>query len=100
MATYEVTCELVVQRTVWVDAKHGVEAAFLARQEVSKSQGVGSQEIAVVSSRREGVDHPYQFDLWSECCGSTFEGEVYDGCGRCSSCKEMSGSYKEEGEGE
>ena len=53
--------------------------SFLNCQEVSK--GVGPQE----------------FDLWSECCGSTFDGEIYHGHGRCSSCKEMSGSYTVEG---
>ena len=65
MATYEVVCEFVVQRTVWVEAKHGLEAEFLATQAVSNGQGVGPQEIAVVTSRRETI-HPYQFKFWKE----------------------------------
>jgi len=58
MATYEVTCELIMQRTVWVEAKHGVEAELLAQQIISKSTGVKETEIAVVSVSRE-TNHPY-----------------------------------------
>jgi len=65
MATYEVTCELIVQRTVWVEAKHGVEAKLLARKEISKSMGVKETEIAVVTAKRETA-HPYQFNFWRE----------------------------------
>ena len=65
MAKYEVTCELVVQRTVWVNAKHGVEAGLLARQEISKSMGVKETEIGVVNATRE-TSHPYQFNFWKE----------------------------------
>ena len=65
MATYEVTCELIVQRTVWVEAKHGVEATLLARKEISKSMGVKETEIAVVTAKRE-TTHPYQFNFWRE----------------------------------
>ena len=53
MATYEVTCELIVQRTVWVEAKHGVEAKLLARKEISKAMGVKETEIGVVTAKRE-----------------------------------------------
>jgi len=65
MATYEVTCELIVQRTVWVEAKHGVEAELLAQQMISKSMGVKETEIAVVNATRE-TTHPYQFKLGPE----------------------------------
>tara|TARA_R110001606_G_scaffold239725_2_gene387888 strand:+ start:379 stop:576 length:198 start_codon:yes stop_codon:yes gene_type:complete len=62
MAKYEVTCELIVQRTVWVNAKHGIEAGLLARQEISKSMGVKETEICVVNATRE----TYQFNFWKE----------------------------------
>jgi hypothetical protein len=66
LKTYEVTCELVVERTVWVKARHGVEAKALAREEISKNEGVEPDEIGIVDARRETVTHPYQFDLWRE----------------------------------
>jgi len=65
MAKYEVTCELVVRRTVWVNAKHGVEAEILARQEISKSMGVETKEVFVINAKRE-TSHPYQFNFWKE----------------------------------
>jgi hypothetical protein len=66
MATYEVTCEFVVSRTVWVDARHGVEAKELAKAEISEREGIPSDEVGVVDAQREMVTHPYQFDLWRE----------------------------------
>ena len=66
MATYEVTCEFVTHRTVWVDARHGVEAKELAKSEISEREGIPSDEVGVVDAKREMVTHPYQFDLWRE----------------------------------
>jgi hypothetical protein len=66
MATYEVTCEFLAQRTVWVEARHGVEAEFLARQKIAEQENLEIGEVAAASSKRETVTHPYQFDLWRE----------------------------------
>ena len=66
MATYEVICEFVVSRTVWVDARHGVEAKGLAKAEISKREGIPSEEVFIMDAQRETVTHPYQFDLWRE----------------------------------
>lgn len=65
MATYEVTCEFITQKTVWVTAKHGKEARNFARQEIFESTGVNPKEILVVKYTRE-TPHPYQFNLWKE----------------------------------
>jgi len=40
MATYEVACEFLAQRTVWVEARHGVEAEFLARQKIAEQENL------------------------------------------------------------
>jgi len=66
MATYQVICEFVVSRTVWVDARHGVEAKELAQAEISEREGIPSDEVGVVDAKRETVTHPYQFDLWRD----------------------------------
>ena len=66
MATYQVICEFVVSRTVWVDARHGVEAKELAQAEISEREGIPSDEVGVVDAQRETVTHPYQFDLWRD----------------------------------
>lgn len=66
MATYEVTCEFVVSRTVYVDARHGLEAKELAKAEISEREGIPNDEVGIVDAQREMVTHPYQFDLWRE----------------------------------
>ena len=66
MATYQVICEFVVSRTVWVDARHGVEAKELAKTEISEREGIPSDEVGIVHAKRETVTHPYQFDLWRD----------------------------------
>jgi len=66
MAVYEVTCEVIVERTVWVEARHGVEAKALAKAKLAERERVNAEEIGVVDARRETVTHPYQFDLWRE----------------------------------
>lgn len=66
MATYEVTCELVVERTVWVEARHGLEAKTLAKEKLAKHEGIEADEVCIMDARREVVTHPYQFDLWRE----------------------------------
>jgi len=66
MATYEVTCEFVAQRTVWVTARHGIEAKVLARQKIAEQEDLEIREVAAASSKRETVTHPYQFNLWRE----------------------------------
>ena len=53
MATYEVTCEFVVSRTVWVDARHGVEAKELAQAEISEREGIPSEEVFIMDAQRE-----------------------------------------------
>ena len=64
MATYEVTCEFVAERTVWVDARHGVEAKELAKAEISKRESIPTEEVGVVDAKRETMTHPYHFDFW------------------------------------
>ncbi len=45
MATYEVVCELVVERTVWVEARHGLEAKALAREKLAAHEGIQADEV-------------------------------------------------------
>ena len=66
MATYEVTCEFVAERTVWVEARHGVEAKDLAKAEISKRESIPTEEVGVVDAKRETMTHPYHFDFWRD----------------------------------
>jgi len=57
MAVYEVTCEIIVERTVWVEARHGVEAKALAKAKLAERERVKAEEIGVVDARRETYDN-------------------------------------------
>ena len=55
MKTYEVVCEGVVQRTVFIEAENSVEAAHAARQEFASLVGADKEAVAIVDIYSEPV---------------------------------------------